>query len=122
MAVDSPGHNRKLSRSRRTKTLTNLAIGTHVFMVWPDSPDLHIIAESTGGTVDIDYTYDPGHIEDLATGTAPTQTFAAGVNSQNWSTGATASGTESIAGPISAVQITIATAAVNRVTLANHHT
>lgn len=116
---------RNLVDNKGNQRFTDLAIGTHVFMVRSQSHPpagtnhIHVMVESTGGTVDIDYTFDPGFIEDLATGTAPAQTFASGVLSQTWSTGPSADAEEQIGGPVTAVQITIATAAVNEVIIAH---
>lgn len=121
--VGSPGFNRKLAPSHPGQRYTNLAIGTHVFMVNSGRKHdvagnhVHVMVASTGGTVAVDYTWDRGHIEDLATGTAPAQTFPATVNSLE-GLAATASGEAQISGPVTAVQITIATAAVNEVTIA----
>jgi len=70
------------------------------------------------GTVNLAFTFDQGGLADLATGTAPAQTFPATVNSQVWATGATAAGAEKLEGPVRAIQITVAATAVNHITLA----
>lgn len=116
---------RNLGGQDGKQVLTDLAVGTHVFLVSSQSippsgtNHLHVMVESTGGTVDVDFTLDPGDITDLATGTAPAQTFQTTVNAQTWTTGPSASAVERIIGPVTAVQITIATAAVNKITLAH---
>lgn len=114
---------RNLGGTGGAQQFTNLAIGTHVFLVTSHGQPpagtnhIHVMAESTGGTVNVAYTFDIGDLTVLATGAAPAQTFPATVNSEVWTTGATADGVERIAGPVTAVQVTIATAAVNKVTI-----
>lgn len=110
--------NRQLGRSTKTQKLINLAVGTHVFEVSPGA-NLTVFVESSGGTADIDFTMDPDRTLDNGVA-APSTDFATGVLSANWSTGASAAASETIAGPVTAVRITIATTAVNIVTLAPH--
>lgn len=124
MATNSPGHNRKLSRSHPGQRYTDLAIGTHLFMVNSGRKNdvagnhIHVMVSSVGGTVAVDYTWDRGHIEDLSDGVAaPSTGFATGVNSLE-GLAATASGQGQIGGPVTAVLITVATTAVNEVTIA----
>jgi hypothetical protein len=121
MAVNSPGaiNERQLGRSTHTQKFTNLAVGTHVVEVKPGR-SLTVFVESTGGDVDIDYTMDPDRTLDDGVA-APSTDFAAGVLFANWAEGAPSAGvSETIDGPITAVRITIGTAAVNIVTLAPH--
>lgn len=124
MATNSPGHNRKLPPSHPVQRYTNLAVGTHLFMVNSGRRQgvagnhIHVMVSSVGGTVAVDYTWDRGHIEDLSDGVAaPSTGFATGVNSLEGLT-ATASGAGQISGPVTAILVTIATTAVNEVTIA----
>ena len=124
MATNSPGHNRKLTPSHPGQRYTNLAVGTHLFMVNSGRREarsgnhIHVMASSVGGTVAVDYTWDRGHIEDLSDGVAaPSTGFATGVNSLE-GLAATASGESQIGGPVTAILVTIATTAVNELTIA----
>jgi len=119
--VGSPGFNRRLSASGKVQRYTNLAIGTHVFEVHGTS-DLHFMVTSTGGTVNIDYTFDqPPADGDYTTGVAaPAQVFAAGIQHKTWTPGATADAVDRILGPVTAIEVTIAAAAVNEITIAAH--
>lgn len=120
MAVNSPGHNRRLTASGRVQRLSNLAIGTHVFEVHGTS-DLHIMATATG-TVSIDYTFDqPPSDGDYTTGVAaPAQVFASGIHHKTWAAGATADVVERILGPVTAIEVTVAASAVNEITITSH--
>ncbi len=115
-AVGSPGFNRQLTSRRGVSEFVDLAVGTHVFLL-PGRKSVQAQVVSTG-TVNLAFTMDNGGLADLATGTAPAQTFPATVNSQVWATGATAAGAEKLEGPVRAIQITVAGTAVNHITLA----
>lgn len=85
----------------------DLAVGTHVLKVPPGIKALNVMVASAAGTANIDYTFDPGETSD---GTAPpAEDFASGVLSQTWTTGASADAVERIAGPVTAVRVTVAT-------------
>ena len=120
MATNSPGHNRVLGPSHPALVLTNLAVGTHVYLVRSGDRNsavnhIHVMIDSTGGTVAVDYTFDPGDVSDGVA--APATDFVAGTNSIEGQA-ATASAVVRINGPVTAVRLTVATAAVNVVTIA----
>jgi hypothetical protein len=116
--VGSPGFNRQLSRSGPTQKLVDLAVGTHFFEVKPGNA-LTVFVTSTGGTINIAFTMDPDRTLDDGVA-APGTGFGTDVQSQVWSTGASALASETIDGPVTGVLVTVITTADNVVTLAPH--
>lgn len=100
--------NRQLGRSTKTQKLVDLAVGTHVFEV-AALRRLTIMVDSSAGTANIEYTYDPDRTLDDGVA-APSTGFASGVVSQTWATGASGGAVETLEGPVTAVRVTVATA------------
>ncbi len=120
MAASPIGNtNRQLGRSTKTQKLLDLAIGTHFVEVKPGR-SLTVFVTNAGGTINIAFTMDPDRTLDDGVA-APSTGFGTDVQSQVWSTGATAGpASETIDGPVTGVLITVVGSADNVVTLAPH--
>lgn len=92
-----------------------LAVGTHVFSINPQRGPVWALVDDlgVGGTANLATTFDVRPFENIQTGTAPAQTFVASVPNVAWATGASANAKAQLQGPVTAVQVTVATQPVH---------